>query len=219
MAGRNTACRSSATSSPRSRNTPRTSSSTSPTSPCSGPSTLRARQSRARLRLAVRRCGLRLRPAGVGPFELPSIAVVGTGKRVGKTAVTGHLARLLAARAAGRRRRDGEGWAGGARARRVASHRRCARRAVALGSSCGVRPSRDRGARGRRDCRVPAVAEAAAPVASRTPTSKLAHASRRLGARRRRLRRQRRSVSADRDRAESWSSSAVTRIRRSPPVT
>jgi cyclic 2,3-diphosphoglycerate synthase len=29
-------------------------------------------------------------------FELPSIAVVGTGKRVGKTAVTGHLARLLA---------------------------------------------------------------------------------------------------------------------------
>lgn len=30
------------------------------------------------------------------PFELPSIAVIGTGKRVGKTAVTGHLARLLA---------------------------------------------------------------------------------------------------------------------------
>ena len=30
------------------------------------------------------------------PFELPSIAVVGTGKRVGKTAVTGHLARVLA---------------------------------------------------------------------------------------------------------------------------
>jgi cyclic 2,3-diphosphoglycerate synthetase len=31
------------------------------------------------------------------PFELPSIAVAGTGKRVGKTAVTGHVARLLAA--------------------------------------------------------------------------------------------------------------------------
>ena len=30
------------------------------------------------------------------PFELPSIAVLGTGKRVGKTAVAGHLARLLA---------------------------------------------------------------------------------------------------------------------------
>jgi cyclic 2,3-diphosphoglycerate synthetase len=29
-------------------------------------------------------------------FDLPSIAVIGTGKRVGKTAVTGHLARLLA---------------------------------------------------------------------------------------------------------------------------
>ena len=30
------------------------------------------------------------------PFATPSIAVVGTGKRVGKTAVTGHVARLLA---------------------------------------------------------------------------------------------------------------------------
>ncbi len=39
----------------------------------------------------------RLDPPARGSFELPSIAVVGTGKRVGKTAVTGHLARLLAA--------------------------------------------------------------------------------------------------------------------------
>jgi cyclic 2,3-diphosphoglycerate synthase len=39
----------------------------------------------------------RLDPPVREPFELPSIAVVGTGKRVGKTAVTGHLARLLAA--------------------------------------------------------------------------------------------------------------------------
>jgi cyclic 2,3-diphosphoglycerate synthetase len=38
----------------------------------------------------------RLEPPELEPFELPSIAVVGTGKRVGKTAVTGHLARLLA---------------------------------------------------------------------------------------------------------------------------
>ena len=30
------------------------------------------------------------------PFALPSLAVIGTGKRVGKTAVTGHVARLLA---------------------------------------------------------------------------------------------------------------------------
>ena len=39
----------------------------------------------------------RLDPPVFEPFELPSIGVVGTGKRVGKTAVTGHLARLLAA--------------------------------------------------------------------------------------------------------------------------
>jgi cyclic 2,3-diphosphoglycerate synthetase len=30
------------------------------------------------------------------PFELPSLGIVGTGKRVGKTAVTGHVARVLA---------------------------------------------------------------------------------------------------------------------------
>jgi cyclic 2,3-diphosphoglycerate synthetase len=39
----------------------------------------------------------RLDPPELAAFGLPSIAVVGTGKRVGKTAVTGHLARLLAA--------------------------------------------------------------------------------------------------------------------------
>jgi cyclic 2,3-diphosphoglycerate synthetase len=38
----------------------------------------------------------RFDPPTFEPFEVPSIAVVGTGKRVGKTAVTGHLARLLA---------------------------------------------------------------------------------------------------------------------------
>ncbi|HUF02022.1 MAG TPA: 2,3-diphosphoglycerate synthetase [Gaiellaceae bacterium] len=37
----------------------------------------------------------RFDPPALEPFELPSIGVVGTGKRVGKTAVTGHLARLL----------------------------------------------------------------------------------------------------------------------------
>jgi cyclic 2,3-diphosphoglycerate synthetase len=35
-------------------------------------------------------------PPQYAPFPLPSLAVIGTGKRVGKTAVTGHLARLLA---------------------------------------------------------------------------------------------------------------------------
>jgi cyclic 2,3-diphosphoglycerate synthase len=39
----------------------------------------------------------RFDPPERAPFSKPSIAVVGTGKRVGKTAVTGHLARLLSA--------------------------------------------------------------------------------------------------------------------------
>jgi cyclic 2,3-diphosphoglycerate synthetase len=38
----------------------------------------------------------RFDPPDFAPFPLPSLAVIGTGKRVGKTAVTGHLARLLA---------------------------------------------------------------------------------------------------------------------------
>jgi cyclic 2,3-diphosphoglycerate synthase len=39
----------------------------------------------------------RFDPPVFEPFALPSLAVVGTSKRVGKTAVTGHLARLLSA--------------------------------------------------------------------------------------------------------------------------
>jgi cyclic 2,3-diphosphoglycerate synthase len=35
-------------------------------------------------------------PPVYAPFSPPSLAVIGTGKRVGKTAVTGHVARLLA---------------------------------------------------------------------------------------------------------------------------
>ena len=38
----------------------------------------------------------RFEPPVFERFPLPSLAVLGTGKRVGKTAVTGHLARLLA---------------------------------------------------------------------------------------------------------------------------
>jgi cyclic 2,3-diphosphoglycerate synthetase len=38
----------------------------------------------------------RFEPPPLEPFDLPSISVIGTGKRVGKTAVTGHVARLLA---------------------------------------------------------------------------------------------------------------------------
>jgi cyclic 2,3-diphosphoglycerate synthase len=59
---------------------------------------------RERFRLASRVLAFRLPYEGTDfrfdppvfePFALPSLAVVGTGKRVGKTAVTGHLARLL----------------------------------------------------------------------------------------------------------------------------
>lgn len=39
-----------------------------------------------------------LRPPEFEPFSLPSVAVIGTGKRMGKTAVTGYAARLLAER-------------------------------------------------------------------------------------------------------------------------
>jgi cyclic 2,3-diphosphoglycerate synthetase len=38
----------------------------------------------------------RFDPPAYVPYSVPSIAVIGTGKRVGKTAVTGHVARLLA---------------------------------------------------------------------------------------------------------------------------
>jgi cyclic 2,3-diphosphoglycerate synthetase len=39
----------------------------------------------------------RFDPPALEPFPLPSLAIVGTSKRVGKTAVTGHTARLLSA--------------------------------------------------------------------------------------------------------------------------
>ena len=75
----------------------RRSSSTSRTSPCS------VRWSDSHSRAASLASGVpyvgadfRLDPPERLAFDLPSIAVVGTGKRVGKTAVTGHLARLLA---------------------------------------------------------------------------------------------------------------------------
>jgi cyclic 2,3-diphosphoglycerate synthetase len=60
---------------------------------------------RARFRLASRALAagvgyvgadFRLDPPTFEPYPIPSLAVIGTGKRVGKTAVTGHVARLLA---------------------------------------------------------------------------------------------------------------------------
>jgi len=59
----------------------------------------------ARFRLAARvlaqglpyvGADFRLEPPRFEPIRTPSIAVIGTGKRVGKTAVTGHVARMLA---------------------------------------------------------------------------------------------------------------------------
>lgn len=38
----------------------------------------------------------RFDPVSFAPFDLPAVAVIGSGKRVGKTAVAGHVARLLA---------------------------------------------------------------------------------------------------------------------------
>jgi cyclic 2,3-diphosphoglycerate synthase len=60
-----------------------------------------------RLRLASRALALRLPyvgadfrfdPPALEPFDLPSIGIVGTGKRVGKTAVGAHTARVLSER-------------------------------------------------------------------------------------------------------------------------
>jgi len=60
-----------------------------------------------RLRLASRALALglpyvgadfRFDPPTLEPFDLPSIGIVGTGKRVGKTALAGHAARLLSQR-------------------------------------------------------------------------------------------------------------------------
>jgi cyclic 2,3-diphosphoglycerate synthetase len=61
---------------------------------------------RERMRLASRvlAAGLpyagadfRFDPPALAPFALPSLGIVGTGKRIGKTAVAGHVARLLSA--------------------------------------------------------------------------------------------------------------------------
>ena len=65
--------------------------------PVLGPVELLALASRVlALGLPYAGADFRFDPPVFEPFPLPSLAVVGTGKRVGKTAVTGYLARLLA---------------------------------------------------------------------------------------------------------------------------
>ena len=84
---------------------------------------------RQRLRLASRALAsgrpyvgadFRFEPVAFAPFDLPSLAVVGSGKRVGKTAVAGHLARLFS----GTGRWSSWRWAAGARVTRSSSIRR-----------------------------------------------------------------------------------------------
>ena len=97
----------------------------------------------------------RFDPPAFEPFALPSLAVIGTGKRVGKTAVAGHLARLLA------RDRDvvvvAMGRGGPPEPELVEARPTLERpaRALAFGPPRGVRLPRDRGARGRADDRLP----------------------------------------------------------------
>ncbi len=87
----------------------------------------------ARFRLAARVLALgipyegadfRFDPPRFEPISRPSIAVIGTGKRVGKTAVTGHVASRAGAEAERRRRCDGSRGAARARARRGETDRR-----------------------------------------------------------------------------------------------
>ncbi len=72
----------------------------------------------------------RFDPPELQPFDLPSIGIVGTGKRVGKTAVAGHALRLFAQDRDVRRRRDGPRRASRARGRRGRPHGRAPARAV-----------------------------------------------------------------------------------------
>ena len=95
-AARTTACRSSSRSRRRA-SSGRRSSSTSRTSRCSGRASgsgSRAACSRSGSRTSAPTSASTRRRSSRSP--LPSLAVIGTGKRVGKTAVTGHVARLLA---------------------------------------------------------------------------------------------------------------------------
>ena len=120
-ARRTTACRSS-TRSTRSR---RISSSTSPTSRCSGrASACSGPRARSRSGCPYVGADFRFDPPTFHPVEAPSLAVIGLGKRVGKTAVTGHVAARARPRPSRRRRRDGPRRAGGAGAGRDAADAR-----------------------------------------------------------------------------------------------
>ena len=142
----------------------------------------------------------RLDPPARAPFELPSIAVVGTGKRVGKTAVTGHLARLLA----GQRASSSSRWGGEARrSPRWSPFRRpSTRSSSSRAPGATLRPTTSRRLRSSASRRSGAgAAEAGSPAPSRPRTSPRARASR--------------SSSSP---TSSSSTAAAQRSRRSPPT-
>ena len=130
---------------------------------CSTCRTSRCSARRERMRLASRALALgvayegadfRFEPPSLEPFDLPSLGIVGTGKRVGKTAVTGPRRTRALPRPASRRRRDGARRASGSRGRAGRADGRCAARALARGAARGVRPPRDGRLRRRRDRRL-----------------------------------------------------------------
>ena len=134
----------------------------------------------ARFRLAARALALgvpyegadfRLEPPRFEAIRTPSVAVIGTGKRVGKTAVTGHVARVLARERQRRRRRDGAWGAGGARGRRGSGRRwpTCSR-SRARGVTLRPTTSRRRRSPGCRPSAAGAAA-AASPARSASRTS------------------------------------------------
>ena len=120
----------------------------------------------ARFRLAARALALgvpyegadfRLDPPRFEPIGTPSVAVIGTGKRVGKTAVTGHVARVLA-----RDRRVvvvamGRGGPAEPEVVEVPPTVADLLAALACRAACGVRPPRDRRADRAADGRLPAL--------------------------------------------------------------
>ena len=140
------------------RGTGRRSSSISRTSRCSArASGCSGRAGRSRSGLEYVGADFRFRPPAYLPAPaVPSLAVIGTGKRIGKTAVTGHVARLLSQRRRRRRRVDGPRRASGAGARPGRADAGSAPRHLSRGRARGLRLPGDRGARRCPDDRLPA---------------------------------------------------------------
>ena len=206
-----TACRwSRASTAPRSSSTFRT-------SRCSGPPSGWRWASRA-LAAGLPYVGadFRFDPPHYASWERPPsrLAVIGTGKRVGKTAVAGHLARLLARDREVRRRRDGPGRSARAGAHRVASVGGRPRRALAGRTARGLRPPRDRRALRRADDRLPAGGRRSRRAGVRLERPRRRVASRRTEPRRGCLRLERHGDPAGRGRPARARGRAGARSRR-----